>query len=309
MDLYLEGRPNLKPRSREAYRDAVERHFASWLDIPLRNINREMVESRHRAIAQEVSERQPHSGHAAANGAMRALRAIWNFTADRNDDLGRNPVRLKGQWHKIHPRERHLREDDLPKFYEAVRELPSAIGRDYVLVLLFTGLRRREATNLRWGDVDLQAKKIRIPSIKTKSGRALDLPMTDVVHDLLVARRSLGKTEFVFTAHSASGHLEEPRFFLDQVAAKTCIRVSAHDLRRTYLTIAESCDISPIALRALVNHSLGKDVTSGYIQMNAQRLREPAQRVTDKIKKLCGIAESESDKVAKLQNEKKGNKR
>jgi integrase len=158
-------------------------------------------------------------------------------------------------------------------------------------MLLFTGLRRREATNLRWGDVDFQAKKIRIPSIKTKSGRALDLPMTDVVHDLLVARRSLGKTEFVFTAHSASGHLEEPRFFLDQVAAKTGIRVSAHDLRRTYLTIAESCDISPIALRALVNHSLGKDVTSGYIQMNAQRLREPAQRVTGRIKKLCGIVE------------------
>ena len=44
-----------------------------------------------------------------------------------------------------------------------------------------------------------------------------------------------------------------------------------------------------MALKALVNHSLGSDVTEGYVQMNAERLREPAQRVADKLKKLCGI--------------------
>src|SRR6516165_3851793 len=42
------------------------------------------------------------------------------------------------------------------------------------------------------------------------------------------------------------------------------------------------------APQALVNHSLGGDVTSGYIVMTPERLREPAQRVCDRLKTLCG---------------------
>jgi hypothetical protein len=93
----------------------------------------------------------------------------------------------------------------------------------------------------------------------------------------------------VFPANSKSGHLEEPKFSLRLVADLTGILVSAHDLRRTYVTVAESTDISPLALKALVNHSLGGDVTSGYIVATVERLREPAQRVADRLKELCGI--------------------
>ena len=94
-----------------------------------------------------------------------------------------------------------------------------------------------------------------------------------------------------FSVHTvgASGHIAEPKFPLNQVALATGIKVSAHDLRRTYITEAESCDISPLALKALVNHSLGGGVTEQYIQMTPERLREPAQRVCDKLKMLCGV--------------------
>ena len=61
---------------------------------------------------------------------------------------------------------------------------------------------------------------------------------------------------------------------------------------RPYITVAESCEISPIALKALVNHSQGKDVTAGYVQIVVERLRPAAQKVTDRIKSLAGIVES-----------------
>jgi hypothetical protein len=38
-----------------------------------------------------------------------------------------------------------------------------------------------------------------------------------------------------------------------------------------------------------VNHALGNDVTSGYVRMTVERLREPAQRVCDRLMELCGI--------------------
>jgi hypothetical protein len=68
-------------------------------------------------------------------------------------------------------------------------------------------------------------------------------------------------------------------------------------LRRTYVTTAESADISPLAMKALVNHSLGNDVTSGYVQMTTERLREPAQRVADRLCQLCGIGEPVGENV------------
>jgi len=55
------------------------------------------------------------------------------------------------------------------------------------------------------------------------------------------------------------------------------------------VTVAENTDIGALALKALVNHSLGDDVTAGYVQMTVDRLRDPAQRVADRLKELCGI--------------------
>ena len=178
-------------------------------------------------------------------------------------------------------------------------ELDSQIGRDYLRLVLFTGLRRREATGLRWSEVDLATRIITLPGVRNKSGRKFELPMTDFVHDLLAARRAIGKTEFVFHANSASGHIEAPRHHLIEIAETAAAVVSIHDLRRTFITVAESCDISPIALKALVNHGLGLGVTGGYIQMSVERLREPAQRVTDRIKVLCGITTA-APEVVKL---------
>jgi integrase len=245
--------------------------------------------ARDRARAAAATKREPTSGHATANAVMRTLRLLWNFAADRNPDLGPNPVRLRRQWFPVPRRERLVREDDLAKFYNAASKLENPVQRDYLLLLLFTGLRRREAASLRWSDIDLRARTLTVPAASTKSGKKLDLPMSDFVRDLFVARRALGDAKFVFPANSKSGHVEEPRFALDAVAEASGVRVSVHDLRRTFITVAESCDISPLALKALVNHAIGGDVTAGYVQMTPERLREPAQRVCDRLKELCGI--------------------
>ena len=58
--------------------------------------------------------------------------------------------------------------------------------------------------------------------------------------------------------------------------------------------------MSVLALKALVNHGLGNDVTSGYVQMNVERLSEPAQKVCDKLRSLCKIAPVGGDNVEKL---------
>jgi hypothetical protein len=71
LDGYLDARKGLRKRSAEEYR-RVERHLAAWLDRPLREITPDMVETKHAEIGKGP-------GPAAANNAMRVLRAVWNF--------------------------------------------------------------------------------------------------------------------------------------------------------------------------------------------------------------------------------------
>lgn len=305
------GQP-LREKTKKEYRALVERHLKAWLNQPLRGISAEMVLEKHAAIKKSVdlgpktnAQRSvKFTGNSTANGVMVALKAVWNFYRNpgRISDLGDNPVRALDNSSFASKRRTRLVEDqNLPAFYKAVDALPSRAGRDYLKLLLFTGFRRREAAKLQWDHLDFDARVINVPGDITKSGQALGLPMTDFVFDLLSARRDLGREgKYVFAAAGRSGHLEEPKFFLGQVAKATGIRVSPHDLRRGFITKAESTDISSWALKALVNHSVGTgDVTAGYIQLNVERLREPAQRVADKIKALCGIEEKPKQQKGK----------
>jgi integrase len=326
----------LRGRSLEHY-SQIERYLGDWMDRPLIEITREHVEQRHKEIAARVVERrradfaarakkfraraerlkssypdaaeryrakaaqtearQLPSGHATANGVMRAVRMYWNFAADRNPALPPNPVRLRRQWFHVPRRERLVPADHLPAFYAAVTQLTNPVARDYILLLLFTGLRRREAAGLRWDDVDFRGGVIRIPAARTKARRKLDLPMSDFVRSMLIARRQIGG-DYIFPANSKTGYIAEPKFAFDLISKSCGLRVSPHDLRRTFLTVAESTDISPLALKALVNHATGNDVTAGYVHLSSERLREAAQKVTTKMKDLCGVPADLAGNVA-----------
>jgi integrase len=302
LEAYLAARKTLRPASVRSYSIAVKRYLAPWVDFPLPSITSEMVEERHRAIVAEVGKGgERYKGTTTANFAMRTLRILWNFAADRTPDMPPNPVRrLRRQWYAEPRRERVVGVDELPIFYKAVDSLPNKVVRDFILLLLFTGLRIGEARALRWEEIDLNQGIVHVPGQRTKSGRKLDLPMSDFIHDLLVARRAIGNAGIVFPAPSRSGHVRDVQYPLTIVAKQTGIQVSAHDLRRTFITVAESCDISPLALRALVNHSIGKDVIAGYVQMSVERLREPTQRIADRLRELCGVVGPTGKNVRKI---------
>jgi integrase len=276
----------LRPKSVAGYRQVVTQHFKDWHDLELTAVTAEMVEKKHTAIGKA-------SGKAMANLAMRSFRAIYNSISARKPDMPHHPVRILGQqrgWFKVERRKTMVPLQDLPKFYQAVCRLESAVARDYLLLLLFTGMRREEAASLTWEDIDLTAKIIRVPATRTKAGRPLDLPMSTFVHDMLVARRNIGNGKWVFPSNGKGGYLAEPKYPLGLVAEDCGVAVSAHDLRRTFSTVAEHhASVRPMALKALLNHSVGNDVTTGYVITTTEDLRESAQKVCDKLIELCGI--------------------
>ncbi len=73
----------------------------------------------------------------------------------------------------------------------------------------------------------------------------------------------------------------EPRKQMAKVIQESGVHFTVHDLRRTFITVAESLDISAYALKRLLNHKMNNDVTAGYIIKDAERLREPMQKISD----------------------------
>jgi integrase len=224
-ELYLQS-ARLSPRSKEIYAAHLRLHLAPLKDRHLASITPQEIDALHNRIV----------GRSAANAAIITFRLLYNWAAARDDTLPRNPVRLrKNEWHRTEPRRRPIPPEKLATFYDAAQTL-SPMLRDFVVLALFTGMRRREAAALRWTEVDFARRLIALPATRTKTRTALDIPMCDVVHDLLVARRQLGDGVFVFPSHSRSGHLEHVSIAVKVLGQKIGFEFSMHDLRRTFIT-------------------------------------------------------------------------
>ena len=81
-----------------------------------------------------------------------------------------------------------------------------------------------------------RARVIRVKASATKARRKLDLPMSYFVFSLLLARRKIGDTNWIFPANSESGHIEEPKYPLDLIRAETGIALEPKFMLRIVIT-------------------------------------------------------------------------
>ena len=187
----------------------------------------------------------------------------------------------------------YLPPGSMPDWYQAVLDLPETnkkgngeLTRDYLLFLVYTGCRRRECTGLLADAVDLKGRILTFR--ETKSGEPLSLPICDPLVPVLQRRLAL--------ADDNGGRvfpLEEPKKSIDIVRDQSGTYFTSHGLRRTFITVAESLDISLLAIRAMVNHAdPGKGaggITGGYAQPSPERLRSASNKIATEIQRQAGI--------------------
>jgi len=156
------------------------------------------------------------------------------------------------------------------------------------LFLILSGFRETEAKLLEWQHVSLANKTFKALDTKNRSDHTL--PMSDYLSSIF-ERRFKAKTDspLVFP-NKDGGPLKDMRAWYNHVSAASGVEFTLHDLRRTFATVAESLDISHYALKRLVNHKTDRsDVTDGYLQIGAERLRKPMQAITDRLLDLAKI--------------------
>jgi len=320
---FLEARQSLKSSTLEYYTYVIEKLFADWATTPIAEITKDMIARRHKTLS-------TNSGPAAANGAMRTFRTVYNFARTLTDNaIPENPVQRLSQtrqWCKIERRKTFIRPHELKSWYESVQMIDNAVIRDFLLLTVFTGIRKTEGLTLKWASVDLRDKSFTITD--TKNGLPHTLPVSTYLYGLFQQLQKFRTNEYVFPGTGKAGHLVETRkqiaivekqsrFIMNEVLNQAELDIknelnpdsvlngvsfTLHDLRRTFITVAESLDIPYAALKKLLNHSDGNDVTGGYLQITTDRLRVPMERISSKLMELMGIpipvsAESEEESV------------
>lgn len=275
------------------YKTVIEGHLHVWRNKEMRAISRAMVQRKH----SELTETSPSS----ANKTMRVLRALFNFANGQYENhegkglFPDNPVSRLSHvriWNKESRRQNLINHSDLKPWFAALMnqnesDQYAVTVRDYLIMLLLTGMRRRELAPLQWSDINFKDKILTVG--KTKNGDPLLLPLSDYIYEMLLGRREIIEGGFVFPGGQGNDSISEPRKHIVSLRKMSGVHFTLHDLRRTFITLAESLDIPAYALKKLVNHRVKGDVTEGYIIMGVERLRKPVQQITDHILSLAEV--------------------
>ena len=288
---YMGANPRRKPRTVEMYRQNLRVCFGDWVTRSLDAIDRRDVEARfHR-----VTERH---GWATANQAVSMLRSIYRRSSIDHEGL-RNPVEIwiagGGRLNRKRRRRISSPAEVLPRWRAGVKAvgLP-APQRDIFLIGAYTGMRLGEVVSLRWERIDLDRGILRVE--ETKTGEPLELPLTRQLAAVLERRAEASGAAvegWVFPSlTSATGHLTGLHRYHVDISKAAGTRFWFHGLRNAFITVAERDLMLPRPLtKRLVNHARDDDITEGYAaDWTVEQLREPAQRVADRIEAMLGSA-------------------
>ena len=287
---YLESNPHRAEGTVYVYRLNLRVHLSDWINRPLSAISRRDVERRFHRITDK-------HGWAGANQTMSMLRSIYRRPCVDHDGL-KNPVELwlaaGGRFHRMRRRRISSPAEVLPKWRKGIEavDMPQA-ARDIIWVGVYTGMRLGEVASLRWERIDFEHKLFRVE--ETKTGEVLELPITDQLGAIFERRAKLSSEDgsppsgWVFPSRrSHSGHVAGTQQYYAAIGEAGGAKFWFHGLRNGFITVAERELMLPISLtKRLVNHARPADVTEGYAaDWTVEQLREPAQRVADKIDEL-----------------------
>ena len=141
--------------------------------------------------------------------------------------------------------------------------------------MLLTGARGGEIDGLKVQDVDGTGSRITLSDTKNRSDHAL---MLSTQAAAIVGVHIAGKKP-----SAKLFDVSDPRKTLRAINAEAGVRISGHDLRATFASVAEEL-VSAYTLKRMLNHADANDVTGGhYVSKSETQLRAGWQAVADFI--------------------------
>lgn len=228
----------------------------------LRQINPLAIETFRRGLLEKGRAKSTTNRYLALLGKIMNLAIDWGL-------LSENPVRkVKFFSEKGNLRERVLTSDEEGALLNCCPPYLLPI----VLTALHTGMRRGEILGLRWNQVDLSKRIIRLEN--TKSGKPRLIPVSSFLIEVLIEQKQKsGTSEYVFPNPGRRRPFQNIKRSLNFAAKKAGIQgLRFHDLRHTFASRLVDAGVDLIAVRELLGHHSVK-MTERYTHSNAEQKR------------------------------------
>lgn len=163
-----------------------------------------------------------------------------------------------------------LQREQLASWFKAVRELNSPITSAYLQILLLTGARRRELSELQWANLDFQWSSM---TIRDKVEGERTIPLTPYAANLIanLPRRN----EWVFSSPaSANGQLTEPTpAHKRALIAAGLPDLTLNGLRRSFGSLAEWTETPTGVVAQIMGHKPSAIAEKHYRRRSLDLLR------------------------------------
>ena len=296
---YSISKHNLASSTLKNYISILDNYLNDWKKKAISEITRDMVEQRHRDITQGKGKFNESTSR--ANTTMRLIRALFNYAKGQYEDSRGEPLFVhnpvdrithnKG-WNKEKIRQGVVHKYDLKKWYEGVMKLPlqednvsrntsAEVVRDFLIFVMFSGLRRNEVLEMKWSDIDFKNHSFTIED--TKNNESHSLPLNFKLDEVLERRKNDSGNPYIFQGFKPNGHLHPPKRQLERARELCGGHFTNHDIRRTFETTANRLAFSQYTLKKLVNHKNTRDVTGRYIVLDIEELREPMKMIAEEL--------------------------
>jgi len=236
------------------------------------------ISSRH--IDRFKTERLKDIKPVTVNIELRTLRAAFN-TAKRWKLIETNPCDDVKLLKVVAEFPCYFSKADLCSMINVIKE---QWLKEITIFAVSTGMRRGEILNLRWHDIDLENRSVKIhssPTYKVKMGKCRIVPLNDIAWVLLKSQKKNSTSEYVFT-------LNGKNIFPGWVQAKfkryvrllgLDDRLHFHSLRHTFASWLVQDGVSLYEVQKLLGHS-NISVTQVYAHLQPERLHSTVNRIS-----------------------------
>ena len=266
-----------KPGTVAEYRLAVDKHIVPVLgELPITAVGRTHVADLHYELRDRPS---------TANLAVATLsRLIEEAAAWGVAPTGSNPCRHVRKY-RMGRRERFLTDAEFRRLGRVLRELEAerrvpvhAVAA--LRLLMLTGCRRNEILTLRWEDVDLEAKELRLPDSKT-GPRVVSL--SPAAAEVLAALPRVAGNPWVVPGRKPGARLSDIFKHWCRVRTRAGLEgVRIHDLRHSFASRALALGESLPVIARLLGHAQVQ-TTARYAHLARDSVKASAARVAASI--------------------------
>ncbi|MBL8536620.1 MAG: site-specific integrase [Hyphomonadaceae bacterium] len=220
-------------------------------------------------------------GKRAAAVCVVCVQAMYNWAIKRKlatDNPARGVVRFETEI-----KERYLSREEIAALLRALernsdegqlsRDLASAFR-----LLLMTGARKSEISDLRWEEIDLERGLITLSALRSKTGRKRIVLPSAAIDELKRLRPQ--KTGYVFPARRGYGPTRSLQDAWEMIRIDAGIEdVRIHDLRHTFASLAAAEGQSLYLIGKALGHAQSR-TTERYAHLAHEPLRAVSDAVT-----------------------------